>query len=305
MTRVTGVKSRQAILDLGATLDPYETPERLALFDQFGNPINLSGSVGIPPGGLTDQVLTKTSDDPFEVDWVDSSAAGGVPPGGAVNQILSKASATSFDVVWVDNAPPGFVEKFDFTPLTARYTEIENPGKLVTSGGKLIHTVANTSAGAIIVRPCFVPDPVQVLEFKTGAAPAGLNYISIIARYLNATNWLVGVINSWTTTQTVMEIYKFDEGVYTKFGATLMTDTGMAANKRYWLVFRVVDNYLRFEWWDRDPRHGGAALKLLSTDLIGADIAKFGTDVIGKVGMRIAAAGDTVYDRHVLLDASY
>lgn len=104
MTRVSGQKTRQATLVLGASLDPYETPERLELFDQYGDPINLGGSVGIPPGGADNQVLTKDSAGDYDVAW--ANPATGIPPGGETNDVLTKASGAPYDVEWVP-APGG------------------------------------------------------------------------------------------------------------------------------------------------------------------------------------------------------
>lgn len=47
MTRITGKKVRQAILDLDETFDPFETPERLALFDENGAVIDFGGGRGV------------------------------------------------------------------------------------------------------------------------------------------------------------------------------------------------------------------------------------------------------------------
>jgi hypothetical protein len=53
------------------------------------------GGTPLPPGGLTDQVLTKLSSADGNAAW-----GPGVPPGGSTGQVLAKKSATDKDTVW-------------------------------------------------------------------------------------------------------------------------------------------------------------------------------------------------------------
>jgi hypothetical protein len=58
----------------------------------------------VPLGGLTGEVLTKTSNDDNDVEW--STAAGGsLPAGGADGDVLTKQSAADGDADW--EAPSG------------------------------------------------------------------------------------------------------------------------------------------------------------------------------------------------------
>lgn len=63
---------------------------------------------GVPSGGLTNQVLTKTSDSvDYQTAWADAPAAtNGLPVGGTEGQILAKDSATNYDTIWIDNYTP-------------------------------------------------------------------------------------------------------------------------------------------------------------------------------------------------------
>lgn len=121
MARVTGAKTRQAILVLGATPDPYETPEHLELFDQYGDPINLSGSVGIPPGGTTDQILAKISDQAYDVEWVDlpPPPAGGGGGTGPLH-VIGQAGEPPFVGGWANvgngRVPAGYSQVLDSEP---------------------------------------------------------------------------------------------------------------------------------------------------------------------------------------------
>lgn len=59
---------------------------------------------GLPAGGTTGQVLAKSSNSNYAVQWV--SAPQGVPTGGTTGQILSKSSNSDYAVQWTD-APHG------------------------------------------------------------------------------------------------------------------------------------------------------------------------------------------------------
>ena len=64
----------------------------------------LNGTHGLPAGGDTNQVLTKTSGDDYAVEWKDSQGAAGVgvPTGGTTGQVLTKKSNTDYDTEWTD-----------------------------------------------------------------------------------------------------------------------------------------------------------------------------------------------------------
>jgi hypothetical protein len=47
MARVSSQKTRQALLDLEGIFDPTRVPDKLALFDANGNPIDLQGGGGV------------------------------------------------------------------------------------------------------------------------------------------------------------------------------------------------------------------------------------------------------------------
>jgi len=104
MARVQSEKVRQAILTGDSTWDPINIPEKLALFDEEGNPINLqtAGGNGVPLGGTDGQILTKQSATDYDINWENAPVA--LPPGGDAGQILAKASDDDADAEWVD--PP-------------------------------------------------------------------------------------------------------------------------------------------------------------------------------------------------------
>src|SRR5215472_12967601 len=58
----------------------------------------------VPPGGATDDVLTKRSNADMDTEW--APVPPGVPPAGAVGEVLTKQTATDFDAAWAP-VPPG------------------------------------------------------------------------------------------------------------------------------------------------------------------------------------------------------
>lgn len=107
MARVTSQRTRQAILAPEAELAADIVPEYIALFDEEGNPIALSAAAGVPPLGDPDQVLTKNTDDSYDMEWRDVPP--GIPAGGTDGQVLTKQSATDHDANWESIVvPPAF-----------------------------------------------------------------------------------------------------------------------------------------------------------------------------------------------------
>lgn len=75
---------------------------------------------GVPAGGLTDQVLTKTSDSvDYATAWVDAPpASNGLPPGGAAGELLVKDTTTDYDASWTNHLSNIDYIDFDQTPPT-------------------------------------------------------------------------------------------------------------------------------------------------------------------------------------------
>lgn len=70
MARVTSQKTRQMLLVLDDTLDTDELPEKLALFDENGDPIDFTaGFISVPTGGLAGQILGKHGDEDGDLQW--------------------------------------------------------------------------------------------------------------------------------------------------------------------------------------------------------------------------------------------
>lgn len=125
MPRVSSQKIRQALLIVGEALDPSFAPEQLALYDKFGNPVTpggISASNGVPQGGLTDQVLAKTSDLDFETGWVDPPEGGG---GGTVDPT---AFSTYQDLILSD-------EPLAYWPLAVNFDDVVGNRDLTAWGG--------------------------------------------------------------------------------------------------------------------------------------------------------------------------
>ncbi len=114
MPRVSSQRTRQAILVTDA-IDPLVDPEKLVLLDQFGDPISLSSAAGLPVGGVSGQMLVKTSDDDYDTTWIDQpDPVTGLPAGGATGKLLAKASGADGDVAWVSPPPASDVGAMHF-----------------------------------------------------------------------------------------------------------------------------------------------------------------------------------------------
>jgi hypothetical protein len=65
-------------------------------------------AAGLPPGGATDEILTKAS--PADGDAVWAPIPAGLPPGGTIGQILAKVTAANFDAIWEDNVSASSIQ---------------------------------------------------------------------------------------------------------------------------------------------------------------------------------------------------
>ena len=83
MPRFSSQRTRQALLIQGNPLNPDGLSESIELFDAEGNPVDLNAlPPGLfPTGGFTGQILTKVSDDNYDVAWIDPPVP---PPSGIV-----------------------------------------------------------------------------------------------------------------------------------------------------------------------------------------------------------------------------
>lgn len=231
------------------------------------------------------------------------------------NLILEKQNGQTIDAgnVRGPEGPAGasgaflFSERFDGT--LAGYTEVpgSHAGVLGINSGRLtLSAPTNTGTPPIHVRNnVSEKDSVQMFEIKSGATPgAGALNVSLLARYLDASNYLMATANVETATSVRIKIYKNDAGVVTALNAAAgAVGNFITASGTYWLVTRVVGNFIQAEWWDIDPRlKDTAGRKLLDRQpLPSGDIAKFGKLVSGSLAYRIFAAADSSYDDHFAL----
>lgn len=241
MPRVTGAKTRQAILYPGATIDPNDPPERLVLFDQFGAPISLGGSVGIPSGGGPTQVLTKVSEEDYDADWLDTPS--GLPPGGADHQVLAKGSAVDYDVEWVNQSggPGGdllaapFIDDFTSAPPGTFWTIDSAAGlgqDLTVVGGQLAMGTINKEYRLILAGAEYQLGYVSMLvKFTTGPSLANLQ-IAPMFGYKDANNYIFADFEG----SSGHEIYEKRAGVN-----SVITGNSLGAlspNTTYWMRIR-------------------------------------------------------------------
>lgn len=97
---------------------------------------------GVPAGGTTGQVLTKTSDDDGDADWETPAAGAGLPAGGTTGQVLVKGSDDDFDADWADVAGIGDVTAASTFGTTNRAIVSDGTGKGVKSSTVTINGAA-------------------------------------------------------------------------------------------------------------------------------------------------------------------
>jgi hypothetical protein len=134
MPRVTSQKTRQSLLVVGDAIDTSTEPERLELFDIYGNPVTpggISAANGVPVGGLTDQVLAKSSDLDFETQWVDPPEGGGggtIDPGSIVESVYT-------DMILADGPKAYWPLVEDFVDLTGNGFDLDPFGGVTPGSG--------------------------------------------------------------------------------------------------------------------------------------------------------------------------
>ena len=99
-------------------------------------------SYPLPTGGSTGQVLAKSSNSDYAVQWVD--AASGIPSGGSTNQVLRKKSNTNYDVEWGSvPSPTGLANG-------SKSIELSSTGYLTQSGSVYLGSSSSPFAGLYI-----------------------------------------------------------------------------------------------------------------------------------------------------------
>lgn len=107
------------------------------------------GTQGVPAGGTTGQMLTKSSNSDYATGW--ENAPKGIPAGGSSGQILSKSSASDYDVDWVNAPSPGANSAYIAPTLTSlTLTDGMSKGFLFIYNGVLYKTNKLLSIGTTI-----------------------------------------------------------------------------------------------------------------------------------------------------------
>jgi hypothetical protein len=104
-------------------------------------------SAGVPVGGTTGQVLAKTSDTDYDADWSDPEVAAGIPAGGALDATLTKVSATDFDMTWVVRGQSATVATSTYTLVLADFYKWLR----CTNAGGCVVTIPTNAAVAFLV----------------------------------------------------------------------------------------------------------------------------------------------------------
>ena len=84
-----------------------------------------SSSAGLPTGGTTGQILSKSSATDYDVAWIDESTTSAVlPSGGTAGQVLVKDTATDYDTSWTNLLTP--INSLEFTGSTSGVNPINS-----------------------------------------------------------------------------------------------------------------------------------------------------------------------------------
>lgn len=291
MPRVTGAKTRQAILYPGATIDPNDPPERLVLFDQFGAPISLGGSVGIPSGGGPTQILAKASAADYDADWVDLVIPPSIPAGGALNQVLAKASAASYDVAWVnpsgavgagaDVLAPQFSDDFASSPPGTFWTlDPLGAQNLTVSGGQLVPGSVNSEYRLILEGAEYQLGQIaMLLKFTTGPALTNLQVCPMFG-YKNAQNFIFADFVGAGS----FDIYEKHNNAFTALAGTAQAT---AINTTYWIRVRWEGSKMILELFTSDPEAPVAPAVVATRNYDFNTVARHTR--AGKIGLRLVS----------------
>jgi hypothetical protein len=138
------------------------------------NTVQTTAARSIPNGGSTGQVLVKTNETDYNVQWSNVPAAtNGIPVGGVTNQLLAKSSDTNYDVQWINEAP------------AASYTSqvkhlVKNNDSVTLTKGMVVYT-SGANGNNILVKRAQANTEIasaQVLGFvEANIAVNGTGYI--------------------------------------------------------------------------------------------------------------------------------
>lgn len=263
--RVTSQRTRQALLVLGEHLDPETLPEKIELYDQFGNPIVLGGEgATLPAGGTTDQLLTKQSAADFDATWEDPPTPPlPLPPGGADNTVLTKQSAADLDVDW-EALPPAvpsddYYERswsFTATGWETDFNHINGDSGAAIAGltGLVQQADGLQTTDAVVhalePKNITLDDSVQIVEYICAAG----GHVGIHARVEDPDTkaLVVAYANNF------QDVARMNDGTY-----QFMTNGSLTANwtagQHRWLKMVTKADKIRLELWRTDPEVPGTA----------------------------------------------
>lgn len=152
-----------------------------------GQTITVTGNPaenGIPPGGTTNQLLAKNSDDDFDEKWVDApEATNGLPPGGSTGQVLAKDSAADYDTKWIEapsgggrytnpiDEPPAIPsewdDEFEGTVLNPRWSWLNQNSTIAVVHKKLHLSDPGTNGFSAVIQPAPVGDFIMTAKHDT------------------------------------------------------------------------------------------------------------------------------------------
>jgi hypothetical protein len=175
----------------------------------------------------------------------------------------------------------GSFEDLDDWDLTLNGASIAASGDHLTfthatNEKRLIHQAVPTEADTVV--------QVQWRQGAAGAADPGL-----IAKYLDANNFLLGMSYDDGAGNRAINLFRCDAGAFTQIAAATNTAGAFVAGKDYWLRLSISGNRCRLAWFEDNPMITLEPTPLVSLDstLGGAQATKFGRGIIGRAGIRV------------------
>lgn len=180
------------------------------------------------------------------------------------------------------------VEPFDsVTQFNSRYSFDNGSGTASPVGGLLIPS--STSFKKFYYDYHKYRNAQASYKFTVGATTAGSETSILLKRLVGSTD---GIFVRQTGGS--LTILKRDGGVDSSLATT---SNGISAGNTYWIQGRIVGNDITVERWSSAPSAGGSPDVTTTWTLAGADATKYGTGILGYVGMQIQPPGtDWTYD---------
>lgn len=188
------------------------------------------------------------------------------------------------------------------TDTLGNYTFGVGSGTLAISGGLLVPSSTAEKELYHSASPWPMYDTQVTLKVTTGASVAGPWGVGVVAKRLDANNYLYGEV-AFSGASSQVKVWKKDGGAFTNLASSSVFTPTAATS--YWVRLRVdgqntsppAASTVVVEIWSTAPTPNGTPLRSTSDTLAGANETKFGRGIAGRCGIRTnAVPTDYRYD---------